>query len=105
MAPLLPARLRHTVHVVIPWDEKWWPVLRLADVYPLPLATETNWAGDGWEINLVLVGDVQESGYSTLPLWSYREPYGEGPQDQEVQAVHDRAMEALAGKLRALLND
>ena len=42
---------------MIPWEEKW-PVLRYGDVFPLPLATETNRA-ETWEVNvLVLMQEV-----------------------------------------------
>lgn len=67
----------------IPWQEESWAALRLGDVYPLPLATETNWAADGWEVNLILVVEVQPSGYSAHPLWTYREPYGESRRPRE----------------------
>ena len=57
----------------IPWNEKW-PILRHGDVCPLPLAIETNWA-DLWEVNVILLFDADENGYSSKTLWTYHEPY------------------------------
>jgi len=38
---------------------------------------ETNWAVEGWEINFILVTEVELHGYNSVnpPIWTHREPY------------------------------
>lgn len=45
---------------VIAWDQRW-PQLRIGEVFPLPLATETNWMAT-WEVNVIMLTDVSPSG-------------------------------------------
>jgi hypothetical protein len=91
---------------MIPWDEKW-PDLRYGDVFPLPLATETNWVNESWEVNVVLLLAADESGYSCKNVWTYREPYVDdrSTSPADAAAVTERAMSAFADRLQRLLQD
>ena len=87
---------------MIAWDEKW-PQLRIGDVFPLPLATETNWAAT-WEVNVIMLTDVSPRGYSHITLWTYTEPYeDEDASPEAAAAVTDRAVRQFAFRLRDLL--
>lgn len=90
------------------WDELW-PRLRHGDVYPFPLATETNYTSDGWEVSVIAVAEVHNSGYSATTIWSYREPY-QATEDAEIDMspaeanrVTSAAVHAFALRLRDLL--
>lgn len=87
------------------WSEEQVQVLRVGDVVPLPLMIETNWATEGWEVNVILVTGVESSGYdSSLPIWTHREPYTDlGGSNDEAQRVTDAALIAFGDRLRALL--
>jgi hypothetical protein len=89
------------------WSDKQVQVLRVGDVMPLPLMVETNWAAEGWEVNVILVTDVERSGYSSsLPIWSHLEPYTDlGGSTAEAQRVTDAALIAFGDRLRAVLAD
>ena len=88
---------------MIPWDEKW-PILRHGDVFPLPLAVETNWA-DSWEVNVILLFDADENGYSSKPLWTYQEPYATPgyATREEAGQVTERALTLFTDRLQRLL--
>lgn len=92
-----------------PWDEHW-PDLRRGDVFPVPLATDTHWTADGWEVEVVVLLEVSAGGYSSSPVWSYREPYRTGADhrpDDTSPAAADRvtraALHGFATRLRELL--
>ncbi|MFZ2165291.1 MAG: hypothetical protein WAV45_07485 [Propionibacteriaceae bacterium] len=90
---------------MIKWDEKW-PQLRGADVFPLPLASETNWTPSGWEVNVVLLTDVAARGFHGIPLWTHCEPYntpGHAHSD-EARAVTERALSEFGHRLREVLS-
>lgn len=89
---------------MITWDEEW-PSLRHGDVYPLPLATETNWTADGWEVNVMVLHDASAGGYSSTPVWTYRTPYGEPGREglDEANEVTQAATRAFAVRLREVL--
>lgn len=87
---------------MIAWDEKW-PQLRIGEVFPLPLATETNWMST-WEVNVIMLTDVTPGGYSHVTLWTYTEPYANDDASPEAAAaVTDRAVTEFAFRLKALL--
>jgi len=87
---------------VIAWDQRW-PQLRIGEVFPLPLATETNWMAT-WEVNVIMLTDVSPSGYSHVTLWTYTEPYEDDDASPEAAAaVTDRAITQFALRLKALL--
>lgn len=92
----------------VPMDT-WWSAdqvrtLRVGDVMPLPLMVETNWAKDGWEVNVTLVTEVVPDGYSSVNIWTYRESYGEnGSDEQEAERVTKSAITAFGRRLRAVL--
>jgi len=91
--------------------DTWWSddqvrTLKIGDVMPLPLMVETNWATDGWEVNVVLVTEVVTNGYTSVNVWSYREPYRDGAQDTtEATRVTGAAITAFGYRLRAVLGD
>ena len=89
------------------WSDQQIQVLRVGDVMPLPLMVETNWAAEGWEVNVILVTDVEASGYSSYqPIWTHREPYTDlGGNTDEAQRVTDAALRAFGDRLRAVLAD
>lgn len=88
-----------------PWDEEW-PRLRRSEVYPFPLATETNHTADGWEVNLVVLSAISGLGHSSITVASYTKPYGRnvgGADDRSVDAanaVTDEALDFFARRLR-----
>jgi hypothetical protein len=88
---------------MIEWDEKW-PELRYGDVFPLPLATETNWA-DTWQVNVLMLLQADGNGYSSRTVWSYTEPYAEPGRGtrEEAAEVTERALSAFADRLREVL--
>jgi len=90
---------------MIAWDEKW-SVLRRGDVFPFPLATETNWAASQWVVNVVALTEASESGYTSTPIWTYRAPYRDpdSPRPEEAQEVTSDAIHAFALRLREVLN-
>jgi hypothetical protein len=81
-----------------------WAQLAVADVYPLPLAVETNWTSSGWEVAIVMVTEVGRGGHESTAVWSFDEPYSsESPPDGEAAAVTSEALKAFAARLRTLL--
>lgn len=74
---------------------------------PLPLMVETNWAAEGWEVNVILVTDVEPNGYTAVsPIWTHREPYTDcstGP--DEAHQVTGAAIAAFGDRLRTVLAD
>ncbi len=89
------------------WSDEQVRTLRVGDVMPLPLMLETNWTTEGWEVNVIVVTDVEPSGYSSVnPLWTYREPYTDlGAGSDEAQRVMHAATVAFGDRLRAVLAD
>jgi hypothetical protein len=89
------------------WSDKQVNTLRTGDVMPLPLMVETNWAVEQWEVNIILVTDVEPNGYTAAtPIWSYREPYSErGTGTGEAHRVTNAAIVAFGDRLRAVLAD
>jgi len=89
---------------MIAWDEKW-HTLRHGDVYPLPLATDTGWGADGWRVDVVVLTDVSDEGYSAVSVFTYREPYADdrAPDDAEATRVTKAGLGAFAVRLREVL--
>ncbi len=86
------------------WSAEQQRTLRVGDVMPLPLMVETNWASEGWEVNITLVVDVAHSGYSSVDIWTHREPYRDGAQgSDEAHRVTEAAVMEFGLKLRRLL--
>lgn len=92
-----------------PWDEHW-ADLRSGDVFPVPLATDTHWTADGWEVEVVVLLEVSAGGYSSSPVWIYREPYRTGADHRpggtspaEADRVTRAALHGFATRLRELL--
>jgi hypothetical protein len=88
------------------WSAQQQQTLRTGDVMPLPLMVETNWAIEGWEVNITLVTSVERSGYSSIDIWTHREPYREqvGSQGvEEASRVTEAAVMEFGWKLRRLL--
>jgi len=89
----------------------WWSddevrTLKAGDVMPLPLMVETNWGTAGWEVNVILVTEVGTDGYTSVNVWSHREPYRDDTQDTtEAARVTDAAITAFGRRLRAVLGD
>jgi hypothetical protein len=89
---------------MIAWDEKW-PVLRHGDVYPVPLATDTSWTDEGWTVDVVVLTDVTEGGYSAVSVFTYREPYADdrAPDEAEATRVTSAGLGAFAARFREVL--
>jgi hypothetical protein len=88
------------------WSARQQQTLRTGDVMPLPLMVETNWAAEGWEVNIALVTSVERSGYSSMNIWTHREPYREGDPSSgpdEADRVTEAAVMEFGLKLRNLL--
>ena len=89
------------------WSPEQQQTLRTGDVMPLPLMVETNWADEGWEINVTLVTDVEPHGYGSVDIWTYREPYRDGDGSQgadEADRVTTTAVMEFGLRLRRLLS-
>ena len=92
------------------WMPDQLPTLATGDVIPLPLCIETNWANDGWEVNVLLVSDVTPNGYESYPVWTRREPYAQqgeraGTDPDEADRVLDHGLQRFAERLREVLTD
>lgn len=88
------------------WSEGQQQILRTGDVMPLPLMVETNWGSDGWEVNVTLVTSVERSGYDSVDIWTYREPFRAGDTSQSVEEadrVREAAVVEFGLRLRRLL--
>ena len=86
------------------WSDAQVRTLKIGDVMPLPLMVETNWASEGWEVNVVLVTDVVPNGYSSVDVWTHTEPYRtESPGTDEAAEVTASAVTEFGRRLRALL--
>jgi hypothetical protein len=88
------------------WSAQQQQTLRVGDVMPLPLMVETNWATEGWEVNITLVTSVEPHGYSSVDIWTHREPYREVDRSQgpeEAGRVTEAAVMEFGLKLRRLL--
>lgn len=101
-------RIRRLITFMIAWDEQW-PRLRHGDIYPYPLATETNYTAGGWEVEVTAVISISPGGHSTAPIWTYRQPYAldeagaELMSPEEAHRVTQEAIAAFALRLRQLL--
>ena len=89
------------------WSDEQIETLRIGDVMPLPLMLETNWTVEGWEVNVILVTDVVQGGYTSVnPIWTHRQPYTDlGAGADEAHRVTDAAVVAFGDRLRAVLAD
>ena len=87
--------------------DETWPVLRRGEVFPFPLATETNWAAGQWEVNVIAVLEASESGYSHTTIWTYRAPYRDPDRatPEEAAEVTRDAVHAFALRLREVLGE
>ena len=86
--------------------------LRRFDVFPLPLATAVHWTDAGFEIELVVVTAVHDSGYSSVRIASHTVAHTSGrPPEQapaasaELEAALRAAREVFAKKLALALRD
>jgi hypothetical protein len=86
--------------------------LRRFDVFPFPLATAAHWTDSGFEIELVLITDVRDSGYEAMPLASHTVAYANGRQPEQgsaASAEFDHALReafaVFAGKIARALRD
>jgi len=90
------------------WDEGW-TRLRTEDVFPLPLATETNYTSEGWRVDLIVVLDVSAGGHQASVIATYEQPYVagvDGAADMSPAAASDvtrAALEYFAERLRQAL--
>ena len=87
------------------WSDEQVKSLQTGDVMPLPLMLETNWTTEGWEVNVILVTEVESGGYSSVnPVWTHRQPYTDlGAGSDEAQRVMRDATRAFGSRLRAVL--
>ena len=88
------------------WSAQQQQTLRTGDVMPLPLMVETNWTTEGWEVNITIVTSVERSGYSSIDIWTHREPYRDRDGSQgaeEAGRVTEAAVLEFGLKLRRLL--
>jgi hypothetical protein len=97
------------VRMTMAWDEQW-ERLGASDVFPFPLAVETNYTGAGWRVNLIVVLDVTGGGYEAIKVSEYAEPYlqqgSNGEPDMSPSAaiaVRRRALAEFAQRLRRSL--
>ena len=86
------------------WDGDWQnETLRRGHVYPVPLATETNWQDDGYRVNVIVVLDVSEDGYDSRgPVFSrvYTLDSVSGPDEARARTLAefaDQLYRTLAG--------
>lgn len=75
-----------------------WSQLRQGDVAPLPLAVETNYTPDGWQVMLTMVLDVTAGGYEAVTIATYIQSYEQRP-DGEPDISPAAAMEATKAGL------
>jgi hypothetical protein len=73
--------------------------LQRFDVVPFPLATAVHWTDAGFEIELVVVTEVHDSGYTSIPIASHTVAYANGRSPGEGSA----ASAELAVAVRAAL--
>jgi hypothetical protein len=83
--------------------------LRDFDVYPFPLATAVHWTDRGFEVELMVVIDARDDGYSSMPIASHTVAYASGrPPEQasvELDAALKDAWRVFAEKLARALRD
>lgn len=86
--------------------------LRRFDVFPFPLATAAHWTDAGFEIELVLITEVQDSGYGAMPIASHTVAYASGRPPEQGSAASSEfdlalreALGVFAGKLARALRD
>ena len=92
---------------MIAWDEQW-RRLRRGEVYPVPLATETNLASDGWEVQVIVLMEVSDGGHSSIPIWTHKQPYRDAAGEslmtnEEAERVTQDALAEFAARLRDVL--
>lgn len=88
-----------------PWNELW-PQLKNLEVFPLPLATDTRWAAEGWLVEVVMILEAVPGGYSSSrPIFTYSEPYDAelGASAEEADRVTRACTSAFADRLAAVL--
>jgi hypothetical protein len=69
--------------------------LRRFDVFPFPLATAVHWTDVGFEIDLMVVTDVHDSGYSSTPIASHTVAYRSGRPPEQTSATSAELAAAL----------
>jgi hypothetical protein len=82
--------------------------LRKFDVFPFPLATAVHWTDKGFEIDLMVVTDVHDSGYSSTPIASHTVAYSSGRPPEtpgEDEAALREAWVVFARRLARALGD
>ena len=86
--------------------------LRRFDVFPFPMATAVHWTVEGFEIDLMVVTDVHDSGYASTPIASHTVAYSSGrPPEQtsatpaELEAALREAWVVFARKLARALGE
>ncbi|MGY2130125.1 hypothetical protein [Blastococcus sp. SYSU DS0617] len=82
--------------------------LRRFDVFPFPLATGVHWTDKGFEIDLMVVTDVHDSGYSSMPIASHTVAYSSGRPPEtpaELEAALREAWVAFARRLARALGE
>ena len=90
------------------WDEKW-TRLRTEDVFPFPLATETNHTSAGWRVDLIVVLEVSAGGHRASVISTYEQPYVAGADavadmsPAEAGEVTRAALEYFADRLHQAL--
>jgi hypothetical protein len=86
--------------------------LRGFDVYPFPLATAVHWTDTSFEVELMVVIEVRDDGYSSMPIASHTVPYVSGRPPEpasaasvELDAALRDAWRVFAEKLARALRD
>lgn len=86
-----------------------WTRLSAADVRPFPLATETNYTADGWQVALIVPVEITGGGHGAVTLMIYEAPYSRDEQGKalatpdEAERVTREAVTEFAHRLRRLL--
>ena len=87
-----------------PWNELW-PQLRFGEVFPLPLATDTRWAAEGWVVEVVMILESSQAGYASQVIFSHSELYDAqlGATSEEANRVTKACTSAFATRLAAVI--
>jgi hypothetical protein len=73
--------------------------LQRFDVLPFPLATAVHWTDAGYEIELVVVTEAHDSGYSSIPIASQTVAYANGRPPEEGPAASAELDDAVRAAL------
>ena len=85
--------------------------LRRFDVFPFPLATAVHWTDKGFEIDLMVVTDVHDLGYSSTSIATHTVAYSSGrPRETsatpaELEAALREAFDVFARRLARALGE